>query len=175
SLLRQYYSHNGAHDVHGAAGEAQVGVVGRIEYEIQPKECDPEAANHRHFYRVITHMEFHQCTVHPTVQQPYSTVHRTPRRAKMSRIVGNLTNLAQRPPKPAQGRGRIQRMARRLFIVGATVTTRQLCEWAYCEGLLLNGKRLKPDDYRHCRRALVSLGAKAIGRGAGRGRAMRWS
>src|SRR5215831_7954758 len=76
SLLRQYYSHNGAHDVHGAAGEAQVGVVGRIEYEIQPKECDPEAANHRHFYRVITHME-----IPPMYGSPNRTAtvqHRTP-------------------------------------------------------------------------------------------------
>src|SRR5262249_4424662 len=92
----------------------------------------------------------------------------------MSRIVGNLSNLAQRPPKPAQGRGRIQRMAQRLFILGATVTTRQVCEWAYCEGLLLNGKRLKPHDYRHCRRALRSIGAKPVARGGGRGRAWTW-
>src|SRR5262249_31127976 len=91
------------------------------------------------------------------------TLSKQRQRAKMSRIVGNLSNLAQRPPKPAQGRGRIQRMAQRLFILGATITTRQLAEWGYCEGLLLNGKRLKPHDYRHCRRALESIRGESAG------------
>src|SRR5215469_9507746 len=91
-------------------------------------------------------------------------------------VTSALTNIAQRrPPKPSQGRGRIQRMAQRLFILGATITTRQVAEWAYVEPLLLCGKRLQPHDYRHCRRALRQLGATPIGRGGGRGRAMRWA
>jgi hypothetical protein len=41
--LHQHYAHNCTHDIHGAGGEAQLGAC-RIEYEIQPKKRDPEAA-----------------------------------------------------------------------------------------------------------------------------------
>src|SRR5262249_29142862 len=53
----QHYAHNCTHDVHGAGGEAHWGAC-RSEYEIQPKERDPEAASHHQFSHVITHTDF---------------------------------------------------------------------------------------------------------------------
>src|SRR5262249_40854542 len=103
SLLRQYYSHNCAHDVHGAAGEAQVGVVGRIEYEIQPKECDPEAANHRHFYRVITHMDppmYGSPKPYSNRTAPYTVA----RRAHLNMNTRKLRNRARRSRSPCASR-----------------------------------------------------------------------
>src|SRR5438034_6683816 len=56
--LHQYYAHNCTHDVHGAGGEAQLGAC-RIEYEIQPKERDPEAASCRQFcHLTAAHTDF---------------------------------------------------------------------------------------------------------------------
>jgi hypothetical protein len=55
--LHQYYAHNCTHDVHGAGGEAQLGAC-RIEYEIQPKERDPEAASCRQFCHLTAHTDF---------------------------------------------------------------------------------------------------------------------
>ena len=55
--LHQYYAHNCTHDVHGAGGEAQLDAC-RIEYEIQPKERDPEAASCRQFCHLTAHTDF---------------------------------------------------------------------------------------------------------------------
>ena len=42
-------------------------------------------------------------------------------------------NLRKRPPKPALGRGRVQRMVRRAFIAhdATELTTTELLDWAY--------------------------------------------
>jgi hypothetical protein len=66
---------------------------------------------------------------------------------------GEIHNLAHRPAKPALHAGRIQRAVKHLFYVQATVTTTQVAQSGYVEGILLRGKRLQPSDYRHCRRA----------------------
>jgi len=55
--LHQYYAHNCTHDVHGAGGEAHLGAC-RIEYEVQPKERDPEAASCHQFCHLTAHTGF---------------------------------------------------------------------------------------------------------------------
>jgi hypothetical protein len=93
---------------------------------------------------------------------------------KMGDDMGNFRNLAQRPAKPAQGRGRIQAAARRaLRAHGGKATTAEVLQWAYVRKLAMHKRRIESSDYRHVRRALDQI-AKRVERGGGRGRPILW-
>ena len=87
----------------------------------------------------------------------------------------NHPNLAKRPAKPAQNRGRIQRQIRVAFVMlgKSTLTTAELAEFTHGH-LTLLGKKLSPDHYRHIHRACWQIGAVPVGRTGGRGRPMIW-
>jgi hypothetical protein len=87
--------------------------------------------------------------------------------------MANSRNLAQRLAKPAKGRGRVQRAARRLFYTQATISTASVAAFAYAKKTLLRGRRLAPEDYRHVRRALAEI-AIPIGRAVRMGRPIVW-
>jgi len=70
-------------------------------------------------------------------------------------------NLARRPDKPASGRGRMQRRARRMFRWQDGVSTREIAG---------EGRR----DPRHVRRVLARIGAVRVGRTSTRGRPWLW-
>jgi hypothetical protein len=83
-------------------------------------------------------------------------------------------NLAHRPEKPAQGRGRVQAAARRaLRAHGGIATTAQAVEWAYVRKIVMRKRRIESSDYRHVRRALSEI-AERVGRAGGRGRPIVW-
>jgi hypothetical protein len=70
----------------------------------------------------------------------------------------NARNLAQRPAKPALGRGRLQRAARRAFLAGNLITTGDVAEVAFVRRLLLlHGRKLRPYHYRRIRRVLAAI------------------
>jgi hypothetical protein len=85
----------------------------------------------------------------------------------------NTRNLAQRPAKPALGRGRIQKAARRAALGRQLLSTADVCELAFVRKRLLHGRRLEPRDYRLARAALRLI-ADPIGRDGGRGRPLLW-
>ena len=87
----------------------------------------------------------------------------------------NHPNLAKRPGKPAQNRGRIQRQIRVAFVMlgKSTLTTAELAEFTHSH-LALLGEKLSPDHYRHIHRACWQIGAVPVGRACGRGRPMIW-
>jgi hypothetical protein len=90
------------------------------------------------------------------------------------KISASRRKVPQRPAQPGLGRGRVQLAAHRSFVCGDDViSTADAAMFAYCRKYLMLGRRLEPHDYRLVRRAL-SLIATPIGRGGGRGRAMRW-
>ena len=84
-------------------------------------------------------------------------------------------NLAKRPAKPAQNRGRIQRQIRIAFVAlgKSTLTTAELAGFTHGH-LKALGEKLGPDHYRHIHRACLQIGAVAVGRADGRGRPMIW-
>jgi hypothetical protein len=76
-------------------------------------------------------------------------------------------NLSRRLPKPAQGRGRVQRACRRALWVLETASTSDVIAWAYGRRLLIWGDRRKNDFDRAARRALEAIGAiRAVAMGA---------
>src|SRR5262245_55128173 len=85
-----------------------------------------------------------------------------------------LRNLAHRPAKPAEGRGRCQTAVQRLLSLSDSVTTAEAGEWTHARRMLLHGQRLLPGHYRTIRDAIRRAGGKAVGRGAGRGRPTVW-
>jgi hypothetical protein len=87
----------------------------------------------------------------------------------------NHPNLAKRPAKPAQNRGRIQREIRVAFVMlgKSTLTTAELAEFTHGH-LMLFGEKLSPDHYRHIHRACLQIGAVPVGRAGGRGRPKIW-
>jgi hypothetical protein len=82
-------------------------------------------------------------------------------------------NLAQRLAAPALNAGRIQRAARRLFLLHDEVTTAMVAERAYCRRIYLRRLRLEPHHYRRVRRVLSRI-AEPIGRAGGMGRNLIW-
>ena len=84
-------------------------------------------------------------------------------------------NLAKRPAKPAQNRGRIQRQIRLAFVMLAksTLTTAELAEFTHGH-LTLSGEKLSADHYRHIHRACWQIGVVPVGRAGGRGRPTIW-
>jgi hypothetical protein len=48
-----------------------------------------------------------------------------------SRQSARLRNLRLRPPKPALGRGRLQRQIRRAFLLGEELCSSQIYDWCY--------------------------------------------
>jgi hypothetical protein len=74
---------------------------------------------------------------------------------------------------PGKGRGRLQVAARRKFYSTDVVSTADVVRTAYARRTLLHGKRVMPHHYRFVRKVLAAI-ADPIGRGGGRGRAMRW-
>jgi RNase P/RNase MRP subunit POP5 len=71
--------------------------------------------------------------------------------------MGTYRNLAHRLARPAAGRGRIQQAARRvLLLLGGEATTRDAAAWAYCRKVQ-RGQRIEKSDYRHVRRALMTV------------------
>jgi hypothetical protein len=91
-----------------------------------------------------------------------------------SQIASSLRNLAQRLPRPAQGNGRVQKSARRVFCVGEIVSTADVVQIAFARKLLLHGRRAEPHDYRLARAALRLI-ANPIGRSPkGPGHPMLW-
>jgi hypothetical protein len=93
--------------------------------------------------------------------------------ANTAQEIGQRRKSPQRPPRPGLGRGRVQLAANRAFVCGDVITTADAAQTAFVRKLLILGRRLEPHDYRTVRRAL-RLMATPIGRGGGRGRAMRW-
>jgi hypothetical protein len=77
-------------------------------------------------------------------------------------------NFLQRPAKPALGRGRVQRAARRELMLRDVVTTADVARRAFCRK-----QKFRPDEYGAARRALERL-AERHGRDRGRGRPMLW-
>ena len=99
-----------------------------------------------------------------------------PSRRRCSRVkFRNHPNLAKRPAKPAQNRGRIQRQIRVAFVTlgKSTLTTAELAELTHGH-LAPLGKKLSPDHYRHIHRACLQIGAMPAGRAGGRGRPTLW-
>src|SRR5262245_34285921 len=84
-------------------------------------------------------------------------------------------NLAKRLPRPAYRNGKIQRACRRAMGARETATTSELVRIAYVRRVLLHGKPLRPDQYRHVHRAMEQIGAVRIRRGGGRGRPWIWA
>jgi hypothetical protein len=81
-------------------------------------------------------------------------------------------NLRKRSAKPALGRGRLQRMARRAFIAeGEELTTTQIADWAYCRR---RGSPLPLGLYWSLHRALRQIGAVPIGRAGSAGKPTIW-
>jgi len=76
----------------------------------------------------------------------------------------NHLNLAKRPAKPAQNRGRIQRQIRVAFVMlgKSILTTAEIAEFTHGH-LKLLGKKLGPDHYRHIHRACSQIGAVRVG------------
>src|SRR5262249_11138833 len=104
--------------------------------------------------------------------------HKRPQPAKMRNVTPKSRKSRQRGlmrgGSPHKGRGKLQVAAQRLFCIKPAISTRELCDWAFCEAILLRGKLIKPNDYARCRTALMSIGAVAIRRGIGRGRPTIW-
>jgi hypothetical protein len=81
-------------------------------------------------------------------------------------------NLRKKPAKPALGRGRLQRMARRAFhAAGEELSTTQIADWAYVRR---RGSPLPLGLYWSLHRALRQIGAVPIGRARTRGRPTVW-
>ena len=76
----------------------------------------------------------------------------------------NHPNLAKRPAKPAQNRGRIQRQIRVAFAMlgKSTLTTAELAQSTHGH-LKLLGEKLSPDHYRHIHRACLQLAPCGLG------------
>src|SRR5262245_8646524 len=65
-------------------------------------------------------------------------------------------NFTHRPPRPAEGNGRIQKACRRALIAGNGVTTTaEAAQWAFARALLR--RRLWKSDYRSVRQALSRI------------------
>jgi len=91
-----------------------------------------------------------------------------------SLLARSYRNLSRRPEKPAQGNGRLQRLARRaLFVHGGQISTTIAVKWARRE--LKWGVRSRDDFSRAARHALISIGAARIGRAKTRGRPWLWT
>jgi hypothetical protein len=59
--------------------------------------------------------------------------------------------------RPAAGHGRIQKAARRvLLVLDGKATTRDVVDWGYCRKVQ-RGQRIEKADYRHVRRALMTV------------------
>jgi hypothetical protein len=81
-------------------------------------------------------------------------------------------NLRKRLPKPALGRGRLQRMARRAFLAeGPELTTTAILDWAYVRR---RGSPLPLGLYWSLHRALRQIGAVPVERSGGMGRPLIW-
>jgi len=94
-------------------------------------------------------------------------------RRTSAQVSASIRNLARRLPKPAMGRGRLQRAARRALLAhGGTATTVEVAQWAYVRKVV-RGERLDDDDRRHVRRALDQI-AERVGRAGGMGRPIIW-
>jgi hypothetical protein len=76
-------------------------------------------------------------------------------------------------PTAGKGRGRLQTAARRGFIGSKVLTTGEVARAAYARKLLLHGRKLQPEDWRHIRRALCAI-AKPVGRSDKQGRPLLW-
>jgi hypothetical protein len=81
-------------------------------------------------------------------------------------------NLSKRLPKPALGRGRVQRMARRAFLAeGPELTTTAILDWAYVRR---RGSPLPLGLYWSLHRALAAIGAVRVRRSGERGNPWVW-
>jgi hypothetical protein len=78
-------------------------------------------------------------------------------------------NLSRRLPKPAEGRGRVQRACRRALLVHGTASTSDVIAWAYAQRLLIWGDSRRNDFNRAARRALVAIGAIKVGKAQNNG------
>jgi hypothetical protein len=59
------------------------------------------------------------------------------------KIPGWHRNFILRPPRPAKGNGRLQKIARRLLAIHGTASTSDLISWAYRKPLWRKGERSK--------------------------------
>src|SRR5262245_46265441 len=83
-------------------------------------------------------------------------------------------NLRHRPPAPALGNGRVQRLARRAMIaLGYMASTSAVLDWTACRKLR-HGQRAQRWDYGTARRALEQIGAVRVGRAESIGRPWLW-
>ena len=78
----------------------------------------------------------------------------------------NLSRMA------AKGNGRVQRQCCRALLVHGTISTSDAIAWSYRE--LMWGAPRRNTLNRAVRRALVSIGAKRVGRGSTIGRPWLW-
>ena len=93
-------------------------------------------------------------------------------RRSASRKSAKLRNVRKRPAKPALGRGRLQRLARRAFLAeGEELSTTAVLNWAYARR---RGSPLPLGLYWALHRALRQIGAMPIGRAATIGRPLIW-
>jgi hypothetical protein len=78
-----------------------------------------------------------------------------------------------KPATPGKGRGRLQTAARRGFYGSKILTTGEVAQTAYARKVLLHGRKLQPEDYKHIRRVLRAI-ARPIGRSDRQGRPILW-
>jgi hypothetical protein len=90
------------------------------------------------------------------------------------KIPGWHRNFILRPPRPAKGNGRLQKIARRLLAIHGTASTSDLISWAYRKPLWRKGERSKVQFNIAARYAMRTIGATAIGRAKTRGRPWLW-
>src|SRR5262249_51800343 len=83
-------------------------------------------------------------------------------------------NLQRGHVKPALGNGRLQRRAMRVLWLFGTVTTADVVDWAYAVKRH-KGMAIALHDRNSAARALRSIGAQRVARGAGRGRPWLWA
>jgi hypothetical protein len=77
-------------------------------------------------------------------------------------------NLARRPPAPALGNGRVQKLARRALVALGTASTSEVLGWTRCRG------EVRKRDYRTAHRVLGEIGAVRVGRASTIGRPWLW-
>src|SRR5262249_37300046 len=85
-----------------------------------------------------------------------------------------LRNLSRRLPKPALGRGCVQRACRRVLWTYGECSTSQVIAWAYARQLLIGGERRRNGFNRAVRRSLAAIGAIRVGRAQTIGRPVLW-
>src|SRR5262249_21318336 len=99
----------------------------------------------------------------------------SPRQKNMSPVTPTIHNLLRRPPTPSKGRGPVQQACKRALHALGTASTSDCIGFAYARRLLIGGERRRNGFNISVRRALLSAGAKRLGRATTRGRPWLWT